>query len=86
MSRFWEGASVGHGNRYFNSLETNLLFISWNLMMVMMNCFIRMVDQLKTLRLKSSRDHCQRTSLSQISDTLQAGFEPMQSLSSDFVE
>ena len=40
----------------------------------------------RCLRLISSRDHCQRFSLSQISDTPQAGFEPAQNLSSDFVE
>ena len=38
------------------------------------------------LRLISSRGHCQRFSLSQISDTLRAGFEPAQNPSSDFVE
>ena len=59
------------------SLETDLLFISWNLMMMMMmmNCFIGMVDKRKAVSLKSSRDHCQRISLSQISDTLRVGFE-----------
>ena len=63
------------------SLDTDLLFISWNLMMMMMmmmmNCFIGMVDQRKAVSLKSSRDHCQRISLSQISDTLRVGFEPV---------
>ena len=61
------------------SLETDLLFISWNLMMMMMmmNCFIGMVDKRKAVSLKSSRDHCQRISLSQISDTLRVGFEPV---------
>ena len=32
------------------------------------------------------RDHCQRSSLSRISDTPRAGFEPVQSLSSHLVE
>ena len=60
------------------SLETDLLFISWNLMMMMMmNCFIGMVDKRKAVSLKSSQDHCQRISLSQISDTLRVGFEPV---------
>ena len=60
------------------SLETDLLLISWNLMMMMMmNCFIGMVDKRKAVSLKSSRDHCQRISLSQISDTLRVGFEPV---------
>ena len=34
----------------------------------------------------SSRDHCQRSSPSRISDTPRAGFEPAQSLSSGLVE
>ena len=34
----------------------------------------------------SSRDHCQGSSLLQISNTLQAGFEPAHNLSSGFVE
>ena len=60
------------------SLETDLLLISWNLMMMMMmNCFIGMVDKRKAVSLKSSREHCQRISLSQISDTLRVGFEPV---------
>ena len=33
-----------------------------------------------------SRDHCQRSSPSWISDTLRAGSEPLRKLSSDFVE
>ena len=33
-----------------------------------------------------SRDHCQRSSPSRISDMLQAGFEPVQNLSSGFAE
>ena len=40
----------------------------------------------RCLCLISSRDHCQRFSPSQISDTPRAGFEPAQNLSSDFVE
>ena len=67
-------------------LETNLLFTSLNLMIMMMNCFCGMVNQRKVLSLKSSRHHCQRFSLSQISDTLRAGFESVHSRSSGFVE
>ena len=48
--------------------------------------FCGMVDQRKAFSLISSRDHCQRSSPSQISDTLLAGFEPVQNLSSGFVE
>ena len=37
--------------------------------MMMMNCLCGMVDRQKTFNLISSRDHCQRSSPSQISDT-----------------
>ena len=50
-------------------------------MMMMMNCFCGMAD-----RLISSRDHCQRSSPSRISDSPLAGFELAQNLSSGFVE
>ena len=50
-----------------------------------MNCFCGMVDRRKALNLISSQDHRQRFAPSQISDTLQAGFEPAQGLSSGFV-
>ena len=56
------------------------------MMMMMMNCFCSMVDWRKAFSLISSRDHCQRSSPSRISDTLWAGFEPAQNLSSDFVD
>ena len=56
------------------------------ILMVMMNCFCGMVDRQKAFSLISSRDHCQRSSTSSISDTPQAGFELAQNLSSDFVE
>ena len=52
----------------------------------MMNCFCGMADQRKVFSLISSRDHYQRSSPSRISDTLQAGFEPVQNLSSGSVE
>ena len=55
-------------------------------MMMMMNCFCGMVDRRKAFRLISSRDYCQRSSPTQISDTPRAGFEPAQSLSSDLVK
>ena len=50
-------------------------------MMMMMNCFCGMIDRRKACSLISSRDHCQRSSPSRISDTPQAGFEPAQNLS-----
>ena len=54
--------------------------------MMMMNCFRGMVDRGKAFSLISSRDHCQRTSPSRISDTSRAGFEPAQKLSSSLIE
>ena len=48
--------------------------------------FCGMVDQRKAFSLISSCDHCQRSSPSRISDTLQAGFEPVQNLNSGIVE
>ena len=56
------------------------------MMMMTMNCFCRMVVRCKTLSLISSREHCQKFSPSHICDTPQAGFEPAQNLSSNFVE
>ena len=49
----------------------------------LMNCFCGMVDRRKAFSLISSRDHCQRSSPSRISDT---GFELAQNLSSGLVE
>ena len=48
--------------------------------------FCGIVDRRKVFSLVSSRDHCQRSSPSRISDTLRAGSEPAQNLSSGFVE
>ena len=45
-----------------------------------------MVDQRKAFSLISSRDHYQRSSPLRISDTLRAGFEPAQKLSSGLVK
>ena len=53
---------------------------------LMMNCFCGMVDQRKAFSLISSWDHCQRSSPSRIADTLWAGFERVQNLSSGLVE
>ena len=44
------------------------------------------IGQRKAFSLISSRDHCQRSSSSRISNTPRAGFELAQNLSSDFVE
>ena len=54
--------------------------------LMMMNCFCGMVDRRKAFNLISSRDHCQRSSPSRISGTPQAGFEPVQNLSSSLAE
>ena len=56
------------------------------MMMMMMNFFCLMVDRQKTFTPIFSPDHCQRSSPSQFSNTLRAGFEPPQNLSSDLVE
>ena len=52
----------------------------------MMNCFCRTVDRRIESSFISSRDHCQSFSPSRISDTMRAGFETTQNLSSGFVE
>ena len=56
------------------------------MMMMMKNCFCGIVNRRKTFSLISSRDHCQRSPPSQISDTPRAGFEPALSLSSRLIE
>ena len=55
-------------------------------LLMMMNCFCGMLDRRKAFSLISSRDHCQRSSSSQICDTPQAGFEPAQNMNSGLVE
>ena len=56
------------------------------MMMMMMNCFSGIADPRKAFNLISSRDHCQRPSTSQISDTPWAEFKPARRLSSGLVE
>ena len=56
------------------------------MMVMMMNCFCGMIDQQRVFSLISSRDHCQRSLLLQISDTPLTGFELMQMLSLGFIE
>ena len=53
---------------------------------MMTHCFCGMVDRRKAFSLISSRDHCQKSPPSRISETPRAGFEPAQSLSSGLVE
>ena len=67
-----------------NEKVQNLMMMM--MMMMMMNCFCGTVDRRKAFRLVSSRDHCQRSSPSQISDTLRVGFEPAQNLSLGLAE
>ena len=68
-------------------LEPYQLMMSMMMMMIMvMNCFCGIVDQRKAFSFISSHEHCQRSSPSQISDTLQAGFQPVQNLSLGFDE
>ena len=54
--------------------------------LILMNYFCGMVKRRKPLSLVSNWDHCQRSSPSQISDTMRLGLEPAQRLSSGFVE
>ena len=56
------------------------------MIMMMMNCFCGMFDRRKAFSLISRQDHCQGSSPSRISTTVQAGFEPAVNLSSGFVE
>ena len=56
--------------------------ISW----IELNCFCSMIDQRKAFSFISSRDDCQRSSPSRISDTSRVGFEPVQNLGSGIVE
>ena len=56
------------------------------MLLLLMNCFCGMVDQRKAFSLISIGNHCQRSSLSRISDTPQAGFEAAQFLSSGLAE
>ena len=57
------------------------------MMIIIMNCFCSVADRRKTfISLISSRNHCQRSSPSRISDTPRAGFQPAQNLSPNLVE
>ena len=51
-----------------------------------LDCFCGMGDRRNAFKLIYSLYYCQRFSLSRISDTLRAGFEPAQNLSVGFVE
>ena len=62
------------------------LMMMMMMVMMMMNSFCGMVNRRKAFSLISSRDHCQRSSPSRISDMSRARFEPAQTLSSGLVE
>ena len=62
------------------------LMMMMMMMMMMTNCFCGMVDRRKAFSLISSRDHCQRSSPSRISDTPRAVSKPTQNVSSGLVE
>ena len=49
------------------------------MMIIMINCFCGKSDRRKACRLISSRDHCQISSTSRISDMPLEGFEPAES-------
>ena len=72
--------SVHYGHWWFSSYKPK------KILMMMMNCFCGMAERRKEFSLNSSRDHCQRSSPSRISDKPRAGFEPAQNLSSGFVK
>ena len=55
-------------------------------LLTMMNCFCGMADRWKAFSLISSRDNCQRSWPSQISDMPRVVFELVQDLSSGFIE
>ena len=70
---------------FLESNLENIFLMMMMMMMMMMNCFCGIVDQQMVFSLIPNQDHCQRSSLLQISDTSWAGFEAAQNLSSDIV-
>ena len=70
----------------FVSAKMERMMMMMMMMMMIMNCLCGMVDRRKAFSLISSRDHCQRSSPSRISDTPWARFEPAQNLGSGLVE
>ena len=61
-------------------------FVDFFLYLMKMNCFCDTVDRRKAFCLISSHGYRHISSTSLISDTLRAGSEPAQNLSSGFVE
>ena len=69
-----------------NDKHPILMMMMMMMMMMMINCFRGMVDRWKAFNFISSRDHYQISSLTRISNSPRAGFEPAKNLTSDFVE
>ena len=65
-------------NRLFISFTTDIIC---SMCCLLFELFFGMFHRRKAISLISSRDHCQRSSPSRISDTPRAGFEPTQDLS-----
>ena len=89
FSHIWDLCrNTANINFYYrtNPIKMMMMMMNVMVMMMMMNCFCCMVDQWKAFSLVSSRDQCQRSWPSRISDSLLAGFGPVQNVSSGFVE
>ena len=80
---FWMKICLPPISGRYSLMHSKIFFL---MMMMMMNCFCGMVGRRKAFSLISSRDHCQWSSPSRISDMLRAGFEPAQNLSSGLIE
>ena len=55
-----------------------MMMMMMMMMLMIMNSFCGMVDRREVFSFISKKDHCQRSSLSRISDTPHAGFKPAQ--------
>ena len=91
FSHIWDLCrNMANMNFYYRTNPIKMMMMNVMMMMMMMmmimNCFCCMVDQRKAFSLVSSRDQCQRSSPSRISDSLLAGFWHVQNVSSGFVE
>ena len=80
---FWMKICLPPISGRYSLMHSKIFFL---MMMMMMNCFCGMVGRRKAFSLISSRDHCQWSSPSRISDMSRAGFEPAQNLSSGLIE
>ena len=81
---------IFHHKKHTNQTESQEICVMMMIMMMMMmmiiNCFCGITDRRKEFSLIPSRDHCQGSSPSRISDTPPTGFECVQKLISDLVE